>query len=80
MERADPAAAVEQIASRYPQVDAAHCRYAFYSVHSEVAATGPLRWVAIEIFALMQRNATDVQRYYGLPPERVIELGRLVAL
>jgi len=80
MERADPAAAVEQIAARDPRIDATHCLYAFYSVHSEVAAAGPLRWVATEIFALMQRNATDVQRYYGLPPERVIELGRLVAL
>jgi KUP system potassium uptake protein len=80
MERADPAAAVAQISTMYPRVDADHCRYAFYTVHSEVMPTGPLRWVATEIFALMQRNATDVQRYYGLPADRVIELGRLVAL
>jgi KUP system potassium uptake protein len=80
MERADPAATVELIASRYPQVDALHCRYTFYTVHSEVAATGPVRWLSAEIFAFMQRNATCEQRYYNLPPERVMELGRVVAL
>jgi KUP system potassium uptake protein len=80
MERADPAGTVELIASRYPQVDALHCRYTFYTVHSEVAPTGPVRWLSREIFAFMQRNATCEQRYYHLPPERVMELGRVVAL
>ena len=80
MERADPAGTVELIASRYPQVDALHCRYTFYTVHSEVALTGPVRWLSREIFAFMQRNATGEQRYYHLPPERVMELGRVVAL
>jgi len=80
MERADPAGTVELIASRYPQVDALHCRYTFYTVHSEVAPTGLVRWLSRKIFAFMQRNATGEQRYYHLPPERVMELGRVVAL
>jgi K+ transporter len=32
------------------------------------------------VFAVMQRNAIDVQQYYRLPPERVIEFGRLVEM
>lgn len=80
MERADPAGTVELIASRYPQVDALNCRYTFYTVHSEVAPTGLVRWLSRKIFAFMQRNATGEQRYYHLPPERVMELGRVVAL
>lgn len=80
MERPDPARAIAEIARTHPRVDPRSCRYAFYSIHAEVTTRRPLVWIATEVFVLMQRNATDVQRYYGLPPERVIDLGRLVTL
>lgn len=80
MQRADPAGAVAEIARTDPGIDPAHCRYAFYSLHPEVTVRAPLRWLAAEAFVLMQRNATDVQRFYGLPPDRVIDLGRVVPL
>lgn len=80
MERADPAHAVAELAVTYPDLNPEKCRYAFYSAHVEVTRSRPGRWVATEVFALLQRNATDVQRYYGLPVERVIDLGRVVPL
>ena len=80
MERADPARAVAELAVTFPELDPARCRYAFYSAHIEVTRSRPGRWLATEIFAVLQRNATDAQRYYGLPVERVVDLGRLVPL
>lgn len=80
MERADPARAVAELAVTYPDLDPEKCRYAFYSAHVEVTRSRPGRWLATEVFALLQRNATDVQRYYGLPVERVVDLGRVVPL
>ena len=80
MERPDPARAVAELAVAYPDLQPGECRYAFYSAHVEVMRSRPGRWLATEIFALLQRNSTDVQRYYGLPVERVIDLGRLVPL
>ena len=80
MDRSDPAAAVAQVQQTLPDFDPATCVYAFYSVHIEVRRTGPLRMVAAGVFAVMQRNAIDVQQYYRLPPERVIEFGRLVEM
>lgn len=80
MERADPARAVAELAVTYPYLDPEKCRYAFYSAHVEVTRSRPGQWLATEVFAVMQRNATNVQRYYGLPVERVIDLGRVVLL
>lgn len=80
MERPNPARAVADLAATYPQLDPSRCLYAFYSPHVEVTRQPPARWLATEVFALVQRNATDVQRFYGLPVERVIELGRVVPL
>jgi KUP system potassium uptake protein len=80
MQRADPAGAVAEIARTVPGIDPTQCRYAFYSLHPEVTVRAPVRWLAVEAFVLMQRNSTDVERYYGLPPDRVIDLGRVVPL
>ena len=80
MERPNPARAVADLAATYPQLDPSRCLYAFYSPHVEVTRQPPARWLATEVFALVQRNATDVQRFYGLPVERVVELGRVVRL
>ncbi len=80
MERPNPARAVADLAATYPQLDPSRCLYAFYSPHVEVTRQPPARWLATEVFALVQRNATDVQRFYGLPVERVVDLGRVVRL
>ncbi len=80
MDRSDPAAAVALVQQTHPHFDPATCLYAFYSVHIEVRRTGPLRTVAAGVFAVMQRNAIDAQQYFSLPPERVIEFGRLVEM
>jgi KUP system potassium uptake protein len=80
MERPNPAQAVADLAAAYPQLDPSTCLYAFDSAHVEVTRQPPARWLATEVFALMQRNATDMQRFYGLPVERVVELGRVVPL
>ena len=80
MERPNPAQAVADLATTYPQLDPSTCLYVFNSAHVEVTRQPPARWLATEVFALVQRNATDVQRFYGLPVERVVELGRVVPL
>lgn len=80
MDRSDPAAAVEQVQRSHPQFDPASCLYAFHSVHIEVRRSGPFRTIATGMYAVMQRNAIDAQQYYRLPPDRVIELGRLVEM
>ena len=80
MERPNPAQAVADLAATYPQLDPSTCLYAFDAAHVEVTRQPPARWLATEVFALVQRNATDVQRFYGLPVERVVELGRVVPL
>ena len=80
MERPNPAQAVADLATTYPQLDTSTCLYVFNSAHVEVTRQPPARWLATEVFALVQRNATDVQRFYGLPVERVVELGRVVPL
>lgn len=80
MERPNPAQAVADLATTYPQLDPSTCLYVFNSSHVEVTRQPPARWLATEVFALVQRNATDVQRFYGLPVERVVELSRVVPL
>ena len=80
MERPNPAQAVADLATTYPQLDPSTCLYVFNSAHVEVTRQPPARWLATEVFALVQRNATDVQRFYGLPVERVVELARVVPL
>jgi KUP system potassium uptake protein len=32
------------------------------------------------VFAVLHRNAFDAARYYGLPPQRVVEIGRIVEI
>jgi KUP system potassium uptake protein len=42
--------------------------------------TPTLRRIRLTIFRLMARNARDAALYFCLPPNRVVELGALVAL
>lgn len=80
MERPNPAAVIAEIARDHPNVSPDTCTYVFYVAHVECDKGPLLTEVATECFGVMLRNATDPQRYYGLPPERVLEIGRLVRM
>ena len=80
MERPDPAEIVSIMSRRESGIDPETCFYSFYAAHVQVGRSPLPEQVAAEVYAFMQRNATDPQRYYGLPPERVIEVGRLVTI
>ncbi|MGI9196067.1 MAG: potassium transporter Kup, partial [Candidatus Nanopelagicales bacterium] len=80
MERPDPVAVVQRVSAWGTGIDPETCVYSFYSARVEVGPSPLPVHVAAEIFAFMQRNSTDPQRYYHLAPERVIEVGRLVAI
>jgi KUP system potassium uptake protein len=80
MERPEPTAVIERIARTVPGLDPTTCVFAFYTAHPRVTERGPVRWAAAELFTVMQRNATSLQHYYGLPPDRIVELGRPVPI
>ncbi len=80
MQRPDPAAIVEHLHARGARIDPETCVYSFYSAHVQVGKSPLPEHLAAEAFVFMQRNATDPQRYYHLPPDRVMEVGRLVTL
>jgi KUP system potassium uptake protein len=80
MERPDPAAIVQALSENYRSIVPERCVYVFYTPHVESAGGGAFHRAAVDLYGFMYRNATDPQRYYGLPPERVLELGRLVRI
>ena len=80
MERPDPAAIVALMSDQGFGIDPETCVYSFYAAHVQVGPAPVGEHLAAEAFAFMQRNATDSQRYFHLPPDRVIEVGRLVTI
>ena len=80
MEKPEPARIVEMLVEEHPEIDVDTCLYNFYSAHVEVTKEASSAFLAAEVFTFMQRNATDPQRYFGLPPERVVEVGRIVKI
>ncbi len=54
----------------------------FYLGRELVLPTGPSRMARWRkrLFAVMSRNAQEATRYFGLPPNRVVELGAQVQL
>ena len=80
MERPDPPEIVRVLSEQGSGIDPHTCVYSFHSAHVQVAHSHIPEQVATEVFAFMQRNATDPQRYYRLPPERVLEVSQLVTL
>ncbi|TEX47461.1 MAG: hypothetical protein B7C55_13865 [Actinomycetales bacterium mxb001] len=80
MERPDPEAVVRQLAAQVSGIDPPTCTYGFHSVHLQLEPSPLPVHLMAELFAFMQRNAIDPQRYFHLPPERVIEVGRLVEI
>ena len=80
MEAADPTQAIRELSGQWPALDPDTCLYCFFSPIVEPARAPLPVFTAIEVYAFMQRNATDPQRYLGLPPHRVIEVRRLVEL
>ena len=80
MERPDPQAVVRELAATVPGIDPGTCTYGFHSLHPQVGPSPLPVHVGAELFAFMQRNAIDPQRYFHLAPERVIEVGLLVEI
>ena len=80
MEAADPTLAIRELSRLWPALDPDTCLYCFFSPLVEPARAPLPVFTALEVYAFMQRNATDPQRYLGLPPHRVIEVRRLVEL
>ena len=80
MERPDPEAVVRQLATQVSGIDPPTCTYGFHSIHLQIEPSPLPVHLMAELFAFMQRNAVDPQRYFHLPPERVIEVGRLVEI
>lgn len=80
MERPDPQEVVKQLATTVPEIDADTCTFGFHALHPQVGPSSPPVRVGADVFAFMQRNAVDPQRYYHLPPERVIEVGLVVEI
>ena len=54
----------------------------YYLGHVSLLPTGHTRFAAWRkrLFILLSRNATPPARYYGIPPERVVEIGAYVQL
>lgn len=80
MDRPDPIRAINRLSEVRPQIDPHTCLYAFPSAHIEVTRSNPFRFVATELFSAMKRNSIDAQQYFRLPPDRVVELGRLIRM
>jgi len=80
MERPDPEDVVRKLATQVSGIDPPTCTYGFHSIHLQLEPSPLPVHLMAELFAFMQRNAVDPQRYFHLPPERVIEVGRLVEI
>jgi KUP system potassium uptake protein len=80
MSRPDPVAAVRRLQLTYPRVHADTCLYAFPAVHIEIRHDNRLRAIGTTVYTALHRLAIDTQQDLHLPPDRVIELGRVVPL
>ena len=81
MERPDIPALLQQAHERGCTIDLSDVTY--YVGHETVAPGGDARalprWMEA-MFALMQRNASHLTDYFQLPSDRVVELGRQIAI
>lgn len=78
MERPSATEVMKTLHQNHPRVIPAECLYIFFD--ARVAANGGrgVGQLPTQIFAVMQRNATDPQRYFDLPPDQVLEFASLV--
>lgn len=80
MERPDILDVINRLHREHTEVDSLACTFVFHTMNVEAGEPNLVRRIPSEIFAIMQRNATDPQHYFGLPAERVIEFGRLIKI
>ncbi len=80
MEKPHPTADVRSLHSQFPWFNSDTCIYSFSSAVVYVNPRRHLSFIAAELFAILSRNAADPQRYFDLPPERVVEVRRLVRI
>ena len=80
MEKPDPSGAVSELSRQWPPLADEECLFSFFSPVVEPSRGSPATRLATGLFALMQRNATDPQRYLGLPRHRVVEIRSLIPL
>ncbi len=80
MERIDILNIVTRVHESHPEVDPNTCTFVFHTMNVEAGAKNPIKRIPAEAFAVMQRNATDPQHYFGLPADRVLEFGRLIEI
>ena len=80
MERIDILDIVTRVHESHPEVDPNTCTFVFHTMNVEAGAKNPIKRIPAETFAVMQRNATDPQHYFGLPADRVLEFGRLIEI
>jgi KUP system potassium uptake protein len=80
MERPDIERVVRQCCSHGMRADPDDTTY--YLGRPQLLATGPapmMRWRK-HLFAFMRRNASSVTDFFGLPPQRVVEIGARIEL
>ena len=78
MERPDLLDVLKRVNAVHPEVDPETCIFVFHTMNVETVERNVLKRIPAEIYAVMQRNATDPQHYFGLPADRVLEFGRLI--
>ena len=80
MERPDLLDVVNRVHDTHPEVDPETCTFVFHTMNVEAGESNAIKRIPAEVFAIMQRNATDPQHYFGLPADRVLEFGRLIQI
>lgn len=80
MERPDIPDVINRIHVVHPEVDPDTCIFVFHTMNVETGERNLIKRIPAEMFAIMQRNATDPQHYFGLPADRVLEFGRLIEI
>lgn len=80
MERPDLFDIINRVHAVHPEVNPDTCVFVFHTMNIEAGSRSPLKRIPAEAFAIMQRNATDPQHYFGLPADRVVQFGRLLQI
>ncbi|MEW5847816.1 MAG: potassium transporter Kup [Myxococcota bacterium] len=82
MEDPDVPELLRHVASLYPELQIDLGRATFFLGHETILASelpGMAKWRE-HVFALMARNATRATRFFGLPAERVVEVGAYIEI
>jgi KUP system potassium uptake protein len=65
-----------------PRIDASSMETTYYLGRETLLATGPSRMASWrkKLFIVMARNARTASAFFGLPPNRVVEMGAQIQL